>query len=81
MQSNQPYGKRRHTLRTHNDDHSIPAGNGIAYGVGCWPMEGQEGLGFRYFRILTNGNNSGGDNRPFCSGLEFWGTLTDTTPA
>jgi len=67
-------------LRTHANDDSIPIGG---WGVGCWPVEGQEGLGFRFLRILmtrptaTNASHF----RLLCCGLEVWGILTDTTPA
>lgn len=78
-------------LRTHGDGayatgdasgmdaaRSIPNG---AYGVGCWPVKEQEGLGFRYLRVLMTGLDSYGTNFLCCSVLEFWGTLTDTTSA
>ena len=50
--------------------------------MGCWPVEAQEGLGFLYLRIFsTSRNPSHFGNFLMCSGLEFWGTLTDTTSA
>ena len=75
------------TLRAHGDDDSIPD---RGHGVGCWPVEGQAGLGFRYLRILSTGLNSRyatrgthqvayNNNYLMCCGLEFWGTLIDTS--
>ena len=67
-------------LRTQAADDSINA-PAHGFGMGCWNVEGQKGLGFRYLRILITGLNSSGHNFLFCTGLEFWGTLTDATPA
>ena len=63
-------------LRTHANE---PAPRRAAV-AGCWPVDAQEGLGFRYLRILSTGPNLSSHNYLFCSGLEFWGTLTDDTP-
>ena len=68
------------TLRAHNNDATLPSG--VRFGTGAWEVEGGgedgRGGGYRHFRILSTGTNSGGHHYVMCAGIELYGTLVVT---
>ena len=62
------------TLRTHQDDTTVPA---KANAVGAWSIA--TGAGFRYFRLYQTGKNSNDNDHLMCSNIEIYGLLTDSS--
>ena len=60
------------TLRRHDNDHTIKNGSPNA---AAWPVEGA--AAFRAFRIHNHGKDNSGSDYLMCSGIEFWGVLTE----
>ena len=67
-------GARWIALLKHDDDNSL--GKASA-GMGGWPLDPQLGA-FRFFRIAQTGRNLSGRHVLSCSGIELYGTLTET---
>jgi len=61
------------TLRRHDNDQTIVRNNNVQ--AAAWPVEGA--AAFRAFRIHNHGKDNNNYDYLMCSGIEFWGVLTE----
>ena len=61
------------TLRQHDDDETMEEMDCF---VAHWAVEGVT-TAYRHFRVHQHGQNSGGDQDIFCSGIELYGALIE----
>ncbi len=62
------------TLRYHRNDNTICRDSGDG-SFGSWPIT-YSGNGFRYFRVVSTGENSHSSNRMLVKSLEFYGVYS-----